>query len=227
MLFHRPRWYLVVVTLLFVAVTVRLGFWQLSRGEAKTALANQMRERSAFTAVDWRGEVGESVWLRRFIVRGYWHQSAQIFLDNKVLNGRVGYYVLAPLVLENKQALLVFLGWMPKVNGVTPSFALPTQRVTLNVRLMPTAQHYVQLSADTMPDRVWQNLDWLQYSKMVGKSLVPALAYQIDGQDGLLRDWPAPDTGAEKNYAYAGQWFLFAGLAVVLFFTLHWKRRTT
>ena len=42
--------------------------------------------------------------------------------------------------------------------------------------------------------------------------------------DGLLREWPRPDTGIEKHEAYALQWYSLAGLAVVLFVVLSFRR---
>jgi cytochrome oxidase assembly protein ShyY1 len=42
--------------------------------------------------------------------------------------------------------------------------------------------------------------------------------------DGLLREWPRPDTGVEKHEAYALQWYALAGLAVVLFIVLSFRR---
>ena len=42
--------------------------------------------------------------------------------------------------------------------------------------------------------------------------------------DGLLRSWPRPDAGIEKHESYALQWYSLAGLAVVLFVVLSFKR---
>jgi cytochrome oxidase assembly protein ShyY1 len=42
--------------------------------------------------------------------------------------------------------------------------------------------------------------------------------------DGLVRDWPRPDTGIEKHESYALQWYSLAGLAVVLFIVLSFRR---
>jgi cytochrome oxidase assembly protein ShyY1 len=42
--------------------------------------------------------------------------------------------------------------------------------------------------------------------------------------DGLLREWPRPDLGVEKHESYALQWYSLAGLAVVLFVVLSFRR---
>ena len=35
--------------------------------------------------------------------------------------------------------------------------------------------------------------------------------------DGLLRQWPAPDTGLQKHYGYAFQWFSLSVLTLGLY----------
>jgi len=35
--------------------------------------------------------------------------------------------------------------------------------------------------------------------------------------DGLSRDWPRINTGLEKHYGYAFQWFALCGLIVLLY----------
>ena len=42
--------------------------------------------------------------------------------------------------------------------------------------------------------------------------------------DGLLRDWPRPDSGVEKHEAYALQWYSLAALAVVLAAVFSFKK---
>jgi surfeit locus 1 family protein len=42
--------------------------------------------------------------------------------------------------------------------------------------------------------------------------------------DGLLRDWPAPDFGIETHRIYMVQWYAFAVLAAALWFWFHRPR---
>jgi len=44
--------------------------------------------------------------------------------------------------------------------------------------------------------------------------------------DGLVRDWPAPDFGVEKHRIYMLQWYALAALAAglwLLFFVRRWR----
>ena len=42
--------------------------------------------------------------------------------------------------------------------------------------------------------------------------------------DGLARDWAPADSGAQRNYGYAAQWFGLAALTAVLVAVLGWRR---
>mgnify|MGYP000894222214 CR=1 FL=1 len=48
---------------------------------------------------------------------------------------------------------------------------------------------------------------------------LPALAALQTGaaSEGLLRDWPQPASGADKNYGYAFQWWALAALIAILY----------
>ncbi|TSJ88101.1 SURF1 family protein [Chitinimonas sp. BJB300] len=221
---RRPTWLMVLVTLVFIALTLRLGYWQLGRGQQKAAMAALLTQRDAQPVTAWQGELGEAVWQRRFQLTGVWQPQGQIYLDNRVSQGRAGFHVLTPLALADGRWMLVNRGWLPKQVGVQPMAPVPAGQVTLMARLMSPQQHYVELVAAQERGPVWQNLDWARYRRLASAPMVATLAYQLDGEDSLIRDWPAPDLGVEKHYGYAGQWFLFAALAAVLFIVLHWKR---
>jgi cytochrome oxidase assembly protein ShyY1 len=45
--------------------------------------------------------------------------------------------------------------------------------------------------------------------------------------DGLARDWPNAESGAEKNEAYALQWYSLAALSILLLLALNLRREKT
>ncbi|QDQ27486.1 SURF1 family protein [Chitinimonas arctica] len=224
---RRPRLLILLVTVLFVALTLRLGLWQLGKAQHKRAQAERMASLDKQAPLPWQGELGPTVWLQSFKVSGQWRPQGQIYLDNRIEQGRAGFHVLAPLELADGRWLLVNRGWLPKTVGQQPEVPLPLGRVELTVRMNNPTQRYLELAKTTDAGPVWQNLDWPRYRKLAGAPVVDVLAFQLDGSDKLSRNWPVPDLGADKNFGYAGQWFLFAALAVVLFVILHWKRRDT
>ena len=232
---RHPRLLIVLLTVLFMTVTIKLGLWQLHKGQHKTVLMAQLAERSLVPPAPWRGQTGVESWQRRYQVQGIWYAAGQILLDNRVHGDTAGYDVLTPLSLNDGQLLLVYRGWFPRpVSGQLVPPAPPAGMVSLLIQLADPAQHYFQLSQQPPAGVVWQNLDWVRYGNLLRRPIVKVIAYQLDtrpnlgrqGSDGLIRDWPAAGLDAERNYGYAGQWFLFAGLALVLFIVMHWKART-
>lgn len=81
----------------------------------------------------------------------------------------------------------------------------------------PPSKLYAFEGADQ--GRIRQNLDVAAFSAEIGVPLLPASLLQTGAaSEGLLRDWSAPNTGVDKHYGYAFQWFglcaLVAGLYV-------------
>ena len=50
------------------------------------------------------------------------------------------------------------------------------------------------------------------------------LEQRNDTGDGLARDWAPADSGADRHYGYAFQWFGLAALTLVLLLALGWRR---
>ena len=58
-----------------------------------------------------------------------------------------------------------------------------------------------------------------------GLRLEPRIIEQHSAaDDGLLREWPRPDAGVERNESYALQWYSFAALAVILALVLSFRK---
>jgi cytochrome oxidase assembly protein ShyY1 len=73
---------------------------------------------------------------------------------------------------------------------------------------------------------VRQNLsveDFVAETGLAVKSFV--LEQQTDTGDGLVRDWPRPDTGVEMHESYALQWYSLAALSIVLGAVFAFRKR--
>ena len=69
-----------------------------------------------------------------------------------------------------------------------------------------------------------QNLDVAAYAAETGLPLQSFVIQQLsDDGDKLVRDWPAPTSGVERNYGYMFQWWGMAAAALV--FGLYAARR--
>ena len=94
-----------VATLLGVALTARLGVWQLDRAAQKKALQHSLEQRAAMpdlpaSALAHTVQEAAAQHDRHIRLQGRWIDSATIFLENRQMNGRPGFYVVTPLVLS-------------------------------------------------------------------------------------------------------------------------------
>ena len=76
-----------------------------------------------------------------------------------------------------------------------------------------------------MSGQVWENLDLERYRSTTGLLLQPVMILQQDDiEDGLVRQWVRPDSGAGKNLGYAFQWFAMALAVLIIYLVLSVKR---
>jgi surfeit locus 1 family protein len=210
-----------------VALFVVAGNWQRDRMEQRLALRAQFDTAMAAPAValpdlrDW------TPWrYRQVVLTGIYDANRQILLDNKVHDGRSGYQVVTPLTLSDGRVVLVNRGWV--AGGATrvelPKVAPPAGIVSVRGRINIPPAAYVELKHEAPAGPVWQNLDPRRFAQVTGIAVAPIVVEQTagDGGDNLVRDWPSPDLGAERNRIYMFQWYTFAAMAagLWLFFTL-------
>ncbi len=165
------------------------------------------------------------------VATGEYDAQHQILVDNKVHAGRAGYHVVTPLMLIDGRAVLVNRGWVAQGASRTalPPVPPPSGAVTVMGRLALPALGYFELAPEGTPGPVWQNLDPARFSEATGRVVLPAVVEATAPpvpDDGLVRDWPAPDFGVEKHRVYMLQWYALAALTagLWLFFLLRRAR---
>ena len=215
---------LLAATLVGMAVTARLGVWQLDRAAEKTALQaalDAQGQLAPVSAVELARDLGqaEAQVHRRAEVAGTWLPAQTVHLDNRQMEGRVGFYVLTPLRLDDGSVLLVQRGWRPRDFTDRARLApLPTPegRVVLAGRLARGPARLYEF-ADAVPGPIRQNLDLSAFARETGLPLRPLMLLQTSSaDDGLLRDWPRPTADVHKHYGYAFQWFALCALILAL-----------
>jgi surfeit locus 1 family protein len=214
--------------LLGTALTARLGWWQLDRAAQKQALQQAQDARAALPplgAAELLAAEAADQLQRRVLLRGHWLESHSIYLDNRPMAGRVGFYLVTPLQLSGRpEAILVQRGWVPRDaqdRERLPPVSTPTGEVQIQGRLIPAPARLYQLGSAGQ-GRIRQNLDSAAFAQEIRQPLLPLTVQQLgepgaQAVDGLLRDWPAPDAGLQKHYGYAFQWFALSALILGLY----------
>lgn len=227
-------WLITVAALLATALTFSLGLWQLSRAAEKQRQHALIVDRSAQAALDaamlTQGPgLEESLIHRRIALRGQWLPEWTVFLDNRQMNAKPGFYVLTPLKLQGSTAVvMVQRGWAPRnfaQRSSLPSIQTPAGVVDVQgLVAAPPGRLYELGQVQGGPIR--QNLDLAQYRVQTGLALLPITVQQAgSASEGLLRDWPAVNMGVDKHYGYAFQWFGLSGLIALLYVWFQIVRR--
>jgi surfeit locus 1 family protein len=219
-------WVISAAALAVTAGTLALGAWQLGRAHQRIALHEALLRQQRLAPVDEQALLGGApaaqLLQRAIVVRGRWVPQRTIFLDNRQMDGKVGFYVVTPLVLQGSgKAVLVERGWVQRHferRDELPAVPSPAGVVTVRGRIAPPpAKLYDFGGAPTGAIR--QNVDLPRFRAETGLPLLDLAVRQTgnDTSDGLLRDWPEPASGAETNYGYAFQWWALAALTAILY----------
>ncbi len=212
-----------------VAATLALGTWQLSRASGKLALQAQIDAQHRLPPLPASALLQGGPLHRQVVVQGVWMAEHTVFLDNRQMNGKPGFFVMTPLKMEGiDRVLLVQRGWVPRnfsERSALPQVDSPAGLVTVQGRIAPPpARLYEFAGAPAGPIR--QNLDLVQFAAELHRPLLDVTVVQIGGpSEGLLRQWSEPATGVEKHQGYAFQWFGLAGLITILYVWFQIVRR--
>ena len=220
------RFWLLTFAALVVAVsTFSLGQWQLRRANQKETLQAAVEAQKVLPALDNNAfaatkSIADQMH-RAVTIQGQWQARHTVYLDNRPMSGKTGFWVLTPLSLQDTgQVILVRRGWAPRNfndRALLPDVQTPAGVVTVTGRIAPPpSKLYEFRGVDS--GRLRQNVDVEAFRLETGLPLLEVSLLQTGGpSEGLLRDWAAPNLGVDKHYGYAFQWFGLFALVVGLY----------
>ncbi|QHE75318.1 SURF1 family protein [Hydrogenophaga sp. PBL-H3] len=226
MMSARARFAIVSAATVFtMAVTASLGFWQLDRARQKLALQDQIDQRADLPA--WQtGDLLQAADPREGLhrpvrLRGQWVNEATVFLDNRQMATRNGFFLITPLRLTGSQrAVLVQRGWVPRDftdRSRVPAIDTPSGEVQVEGRLAPPPGKLFQLG-EAGTGAIRQNIDLGAFARETGLDLLAVSVQQTGASpEELLREWPRAAVGVDKHHGYAFQWFGLCALAGLLY----------
>lgn len=218
-------WLLTLTAVLVAALTFSLGQWQLRRAAQKEAVQAAIEAKKTMPALDGRAvaateNIADEIY-RQVAVQGTWQSAHTVYLDNRTMSGRTGFWVMTPLALQGtRRVILVQRGWVPRDfsdRTRLPQILTPEGVVTVEGRIAPPpSKLYEFKGVDTGAIR--QNLDLAAFGPETGLPLLEASLLQTgEPSEGLMREWAAPNLGVAKHYGYAFQWFGLFVLVVGLY----------
>ncbi|WP_255948908.1 SURF1 family protein [Streptomyces odontomachi] len=228
-----PRWWAInAFLLLAVPLCVFMGTWQLSRFQDHVH-AQRASDHAAEAAHTARPRplgsllpVTQDTSGKRASVTGRYDR--QFLVPDRQLNGRTGSYVLTLLRTGDDKALPVVRGWLPGTPSPSATPAPPTGQVTVTGALQASespgsngvsgagglpAGQVGMISAASLVNLVPYQVDdaWITLDRADdGMKAVPATAPEGSGLD----------LKAFQNLGYTGEWFVFAGFVLFMWFRL-------
>jgi cytochrome oxidase assembly protein ShyY1 len=239
---QRPSWFAIALTLVGIALFVRLGIWQLDRAdEARHLLAAFDAAPKAaledFAAVRAAPPADRYPHVRvhgRFLADRSWLR------DEQIRDGKLGVEVYAAFVAEGSDAsngkdevLLVDRGWIAwsHERGTQPALPpLAEGEVAVTGVYAPFPGNGIRVGGNALTRQAqWPKLtlaiDAQEIAADLNRPLLPrVLLLDADAASGFVRSWTPSVMPPERHRGYAVQWFTFAVAAIVIFVLLHYKK---
>jgi surfeit locus 1 family protein len=230
--------------LALVVLFVSLGAWQLERAEEKRAIEAAFagsNESAAVAAVNdiasgRGGRAGDAVALYQPLsASGRYLPDRQFLIDNMILDGRVGYFVVTPFELSiDGPLLLVNRGWLPKTPATDAASAIDVDGAAARGTITGKAGNLPRVGiragepfagVDDWPRIAnWPTLDEL--AKALDREVLPFILL-ADPEPGsnLVRRWEPRQAGPMRHIGYAVQWFALAAAVLVTAFVVYRRKR--
>lgn len=212
-----------------LAILVTLGLWQLDRASEKQLLIDAQKQRAAASPINLNDSVGYDWPRERYRpveLTGHYDVGHQFLLDNRTHQGRVGFQVLTPFLLDgSERILLVKRGWVAANlrREDLPEIMTPEGQLTLTGQIEMPPEKYFRLGDAEEPGQsgvhVIQEVRLSDIERRLGKTLIPIILLLDAGDEsGFVRDWrPVYGISPDKHQAYALQWFSIALILLVIF----------
>lgn len=233
MSFRIKNWKLAILALLVFCLFIKLGMWQLHRGQEKKLLVAEFSARTAQTPLTTKNfSLYKDLRFYQAKLTGHFDNQHTLLLDNKTYHGRVGYEVYTLFIANDLSTpVLVDRGFVPLTADRTIMPVIKPIKGTVTIQgLINLPPKHVTLgksfdkNATSWPLRV-QYINLQELSAMFSTTLFPyVLVLKPDHEAAYEVEWQAVVSGPEKHFGYAVQWFAFALVLLVIFVTLNFRK---
>lgn len=224
----RPGWGMSVLVAVLTPALVGLGGWQLERADQKEAYQARLVARLGAPAEPPPPDPEDAPFLR-VRLEGRYRVREHYLVDNRVRDGRPGYWVVSRFEADDGRVFLVNRGWLaaPQRRGDLPRVPTPAAPLSLEGVVWPDLGLPPLLAPDPWPERWPKRVQRLEVARMAaeGERVVPAEVRLEGGQPGVFEPAPvAVDFAAERHRGYAVQWFALAAVLSVGYVVFGFRR---
>ena len=219
----RPRWIILTLLLAFlIYLFIELSGWQFDRYHQRidrnddfvTAIAGDpipIENVSQMNNLKQWGKVSLS---------GQYLDAESKLVRKRYLKNSLGFWVLTPFQLANKEIILVNRGWIPSANSSTSALAIPnspTQQVLIEGFLQPMEKF--KASPADLPTNQINDINIEKFKV----NIYPNFYVQVGKSNPAEKDIGIiylPEVSNGPHLSYAIQWILFALLLPIGWYIL-------
>ena len=226
-----------LVYLCLLPLLIALGIWQLGRSEEKRIFLKQQEQGLASSEIIQLSinleDNGDVLRYKKVQVTGHYDQAHQFLIDNQISDGKAGYLVLTPFVLQGEaKAVLVNRGWIQlnQDRSILPDVKVKDEQTVVRGRINHFPGVGIKLAGADIPTEGWPSVVQVIDNQVLAKKLAyPIFPFQIeldkDLPEGFKREWQTTTIMLpEQHTAYAIQWFALAFTLTLLFIWYGCKR---
>lgn len=226
-----PSWKMLLLTLLFFLLFVRLGFWQLQRADEKKNMVTAQEKLRKIDPRPWSPKQNLPIQYERIQLEGTYLPDV-FLLDNQHYQHQFGYHVLSPMALANGTVVLIDRGW---IRGHSNRRIVPEIQVPEGLRKLQGTAYFPSRNQWMLGDIVekkeknifvLEQFDDHLLSKLLQKEVYPfIIRLNEQATYGFVRHWETVSMSPQRHIAYALQWFVMAFVILVIFLASNLKKR--
>ena len=233
---YQFNWRITLFSIACVAVFLHLALWQLQRASEKQSMQDAFDGRRLAPSLDLAQLEIESSALngQNVRLRGNYLVDQSFLLDNRVLDGKVGFEVISPLLTHDQHwdLVLVNRGWieMGRTRDEPVDIEMEQTEVDSTGSIYVAERPMYSLHEDTFQG--WPALiQHLDVSLMATRysdhlKVFPYIVRLDEGEPGAYpRFWPVINMRPEKHTAYAVQWLLMAIAVIAAYSWVSFRRQ--
>jgi len=210
-----------------------MGKWQADKAEYKEDLRSKIMARKNLPVIGIQ-ELPATQDERLFLpvrIDGRYDTQHTFLLDNKILDGRVGYDVYTPLKMPDGRAILINRGFLPL--GATrqdlPQIETPGELLTVRGLLDKTPSRTIVLADNVNQVSSWpavlQYIDVEEITVMLGYPVFNMVLWlDKDENHGFTRTLPVLSLDSAKNTGYAFQWYAMALALLIIYVVVNTRK---
>lgn len=215
-----------------MVVTIGLGTWQVKRLQWKEGLIAKIEQAKLAEPITVLSQNPAELEAKNFYpaqVRGTWVRNVEFHITPRFFHGKLGYFVITPLTLDDGRTLLVNRGWVParqKKPESRPETAV-RGRATLRGMIRTGNERNWLTPASNVQENIWFGRDTAAMAESAKlKNPIPAMLDIVGVQDE--NHLPVPSDGTIKlrndHLSYIVTWYGIAFSILVIFILYHRKK---